>query len=68
MDVKDTLKFMTAARLGEIGALLSGYAEGLSAMGCDEVVANIKCAKTSLAAAESNLCIDLVLSETKKEG
>lgn len=68
MDVKGTLKFMTAARLGEIGTLLSGYTEGLSAMDCEEIIADIKRAQESLAAAESKLCIDIVLSETKKEG
>lgn len=68
MDVKGTLKFMTAARLGEIGTLLSGYTEGLSAMDCEEIIADIKRAQESLAAAEGKLCIDIVRSEDKEEG
>lgn len=66
MDIKSTLKFMTAVRLGEIGVLLSGYTEGLSAMDCEEIIADIKDAKVSLAAAEGKLCIDIVRSEDKE--
>ena len=42
MDIKSTLKFMTAVRLSEMEALLDGYADGLSAMGCEEIIADIK--------------------------
>lgn len=65
MDIKSTLKFMTAVRLGEMEALLDGYADGLSAMGCEEIIADIKRAQESLAAAEGKLCIDVLLSEDK---
>ena len=68
MNVKNTLMFITAVRLGEIGTLLSGYTEGLSAMDCEEIIADIKRAQESLAAAEGKLCIDIVRSEDKEVG
>lgn len=66
MDVKDTIKLLTVVRLGEISTLLSGYTEGLSAMDCEEIIADIKRAQESLAAAEGKLCIDIVCSEDKE--